>query len=98
MASPLSRFDPLRLFVVDDLKSRVYVHRSRTLQDLKVNICAEIGNIPADTLVRVMANTRNRYMQCMDNGGRHLPDMIFKTVGNKTLNMYYHYETKLKPF
>ncbi|QQP37514.1 Transposable element Tc3 transposase [Caligus rogercresseyi] len=34
----------------------------------------------ADTLVRFMANTRNRYIQCMDNGGRHLSDMIVKTM------------------
>ena len=48
--------------------------------DLKANIREEIANIPADTLVRVMANTRNRFIQCMDNGGRHLLDVIFKTV------------------
>ena len=47
--------------------------------DLKANIREEIANIPADTLVMVMENTRNRFIQCMDNGGRHLPDMIFKT-------------------
>ena len=40
----------------------------------------EIANIPADTLVRVMANTRNRFIQYMDNGGCHLPDVIFKTM------------------
>ena len=47
--------------------------------DLNTNIRA---NIPADTLVRVMANTRNLFIQCMHmhNGGRHLPDVIFKTV------------------
>jgi len=28
----------------------------------------------------IKANTRNRFIQCMDNGGRHLPDVIFKTV------------------
>ena len=27
-----------------------------------------------------MANIRNRWIQCMDIGGRHLPDVIFKTV------------------
>jgi len=48
--------------------------------DLKANIREEIANISADTLVRVMTNTRNRFIQCMDNGGRHLPDVILKTV------------------
>jgi hypothetical protein len=62
------------------LKFRVYVNRPRTLQDLKANIRAEIANIPAAMLVRVMTNATNRLIQCMDNGGRHLRDMIFKTV------------------
>ena len=48
--------------------------------DLKTNIREEIANIPADTLVRVMENTRNKFIQCMDNGGRHLPDVIFRSV------------------
>ena len=30
--------------------------------------------------VRVVANIPTRYMQCMDNGERLLPNMIFKTV------------------
>ena len=34
--------------------------------DLKSNIREEIANIPTDTLVRVMANIRNRCIQCMD--------------------------------
>ena len=64
--------------------------------ELKANIREEIANIPADTLVRVMANIRNRFIQSMDKGERHLPDVIFKTVKNETLNMYYHNETKIK--
>ena len=62
------------------LKSRVYVNRPRTLQDLKANIQAEIANITVATLERVMGNARNRFMQCIENGGCHLYDMIFKTV------------------
>ena len=45
-----------------------------------------------------MANTRNGFIQCMDNGRRHLPDVIFKTVQSKTLNVYYYYETKNTTF
>ena len=37
--------------------------------DLKTNIREEIANITADTLVRVMENTTNRFIQCIDNGG-----------------------------
>ncbi|QQP37798.1 Transposable element Tc3 transposase [Caligus rogercresseyi] len=48
-------------------------HTSRA----SMGIREEIANIPADMLVRVMANTRN---QCMDNGGRHLSYMTFKTM------------------
>ncbi|QQP34944.1 Transposable element Tc3 transposase, partial [Caligus rogercresseyi] len=69
---------PCDFYLWGYLKSRVYVNRPRSLPDLKANIREEIANIPADTLVRVMANTRNRYIQCMDNGGCHLSDMISK--------------------
>ena len=66
-------------FYVFFLKSRVYVNRPRTLQDLKTNIQEEIANIAPAMLVGVMANARNRFTQCMENGGRHLPDVIFRT-------------------
>ena len=36
--------------------------------DLKANIREEIANIPADTLVRVIENTLNRFIQYMNNG------------------------------
>ena len=76
VALPIS---PLVIFFyVFFFKSRVYVHRPRTLQDLKTNIQEEIANIAA-TLAGVMTNTRNRFTQCMENGGRHLSDVIFKT-------------------
>ena len=71
---------PCDFYIWGYLKFRVYDNRPRSLLDLKANIRKEIANILADTLVRVMANTRNRYMQCMDNGGRHLTNMIFKTM------------------
>ena len=59
---------PCDFYLWGYLKSRVYVNRLRSLQDLKANIREEIANIPADTLVWVMANARNRFIQCMDNG------------------------------
>ena len=61
------------------LKSGVYVNHPRTLQDLKTNIQEEIANIAPAMLAGVMTNARNRFTQCMENGGRHLPDVIFKT-------------------
>src|SRR5258705_8763592 len=62
------------------LKSRVYTNRPQTLDDLKRNIQEETANIPIDVLERVIRNSRIRFNQCIDNGGRHLPDMIFKTM------------------
>ena len=61
------------------MKSRVYVNRPRTIQDLKTNIQEEIANIAPAMLAGVMTNTRNRFTQCMENRERHLPDEIFKT-------------------
>ena len=76
----VTRFVPLQFFLWGYLKARVYVNRPQSLDDLKDNIRQEIANIPGDMLVRVIENTRNRYMKCIDNEGGHLPDMIFKTV------------------
>ena len=70
---------PCDFFLWVFLKSRFYVNRPRTLQDLKTNIQEEIANIAPAMLAGVMTNTRNRFTQCMENGGRHLPDVIFKT-------------------
>ena len=61
------------------LKSRVYVNGPRTLEDLKTNIREKIANIALAMLAGVMTNAINRVSQCMENGARHLPDMIFKT-------------------
>ena len=89
---------PCDFFLWGFLKSRVYANRPRTLQDLKANIRAEIANISNDMLEKIMANARSRLTQCIDNGGRHLPDMIFKTVLSKTLDMYLHYHQTIKHF
>lgn len=71
---------PCDFFLWGFLKSRVYVNRPSTLQDLKTNIQEEIANIMLAMLARVMTNARNRFTQCMENGGRHLSDLIFKTI------------------
>ena len=60
-------------------KSRVYVNRPRTLQNLKTNIQEEIANIAPAMLAGAMTNARNLFTQCMEDGGCHLPDVIFKT-------------------
>ena len=66
-------------FLLDFLKSHVSVNCPRTLQDLKTNIQEEIANIALLCWQESWTNTRNRFTQCMENGGRHLPDVIFKT-------------------
>ena len=81
---------PCDFFLWGYLKSRVFNNRPRTLDDLKTNIREEVANIPVDMLERVMRNTRNRFVQCIDNGGRHLADMIFKTMWKKTLRYFLH--------
>lgn len=80
MAGTLPRFDSLRFFLWGYLKSLVYVDRPLTLQHLKNNIREAIANIPIDMLRRVEANFKNRLRQCLQNGGRHLSNVIFKTA------------------
>lgn len=70
---------PCDFFLWGYLKAEVYKHRPRNLQTLKEAIRTEIHRIPAEMLVRVMRNFRDRLQQCVDNEGQHLPDVIFKT-------------------
>lgn len=59
------------------LKSKVYLRRPRTIEELKENIRNEITAIPMGTLQRVMGNLRNRLEQCVRSEGRHLSEVIF---------------------
>ena len=47
------------------------------------------------TVVKIQ--TSNGFVQCVHTGGRHLTGMNCKTMWNKTLNMYFNYETERKP-
>lgn len=71
---------PCDFYLWGYLKSIVYTDRPRTLAHLKANIRQGIAGIPNAVLNRVDGNFRNRLTQCIDNEGRHLPDIIFKTV------------------
>lgn len=71
---------PCDFFLWGYLKSVVYNDRPRTLVHLKDNIRKAIADIPIDMLERVHQNFKNRIAQCIDNGGRHLFDVIFKKV------------------
>ena len=64
------------------MKSRVCAHKSRTLNDLKEAARQEIRPIDRQLLARVMDDLRKkkkRLENCIQEDGRHLSDIIFKT-------------------
>ena len=72
--------NPCDFFLWGYVKSKVYEHRPSTLEHLKAAITEEINAIPHNMLERVMINFRERLQNCIDIGGRHLSDTIFKTT------------------
>jgi len=65
-------------FLSGYLKSKVYVPKPRTVDDLKVSIREEIANVPQEMLVNVMQNFEERLRTCLRQEGRHLSDIIFR--------------------
>lgn len=61
------------------LKERVYVHKPRTLLELKEAITEEVRAIDLELLARVMDNFRRRIENCIQEDGHHLSDIIFHT-------------------
>ena len=66
-------------FVWGYLKSHVYTHKPRTLNDLKEAILQEIRPIDRQLLARVMEDFKKRLENCIQEDGRRLTDIIFKT-------------------
>jgi hypothetical protein len=60
------------------LKSKVFVDRPHTLQELKNNITNEIRAIGPDVLHRVMQSFRSRLQECERQEGAHMSNIIFK--------------------
>ena len=60
------------------LKSKVYVRKPRTVDDLKVSIREEIATVLQEMLVNVMQNFEERLQTCVRQEGRHLSDIIFR--------------------
>ena len=60
-------------------KSRVYIHKPRTLNDLKAAIRQEIRPINLQLLTHVMDDFKKRLENCIQEDGRHLTNIIFKT-------------------
>lgn len=69
---------PCDFFLWGYLKAEVYKHRPRTLPALRNAIQEEIDLIPQEMLVRVVQNFRGRIQQCINSGGHHLRDALFK--------------------
>jgi hypothetical protein len=67
------------------LKSKVYVRKPRTVDDLKVSIHEEIATVPQGMLVNVMQNFEERLQTCVRQEGRHLSDIIFHKWVIKTV-------------
>ena len=61
------------------LKSRVYTHKPRTLNDLKEAIRQEIRPIDRQLLARVMTILKKGFENCIHEDGRHLTNIIFKS-------------------
>jgi hypothetical protein len=59
------------------LKSHVYTHKPRTLSDLKEAIREEVATIDREMLERVYADFQQRFENCIQESGHHLPDIIF---------------------
>jgi hypothetical protein len=62
-----------------DLSPCDFFFGDTTLQALKEAIIQAVAAIPPEMTRRTMDNFRERLRQCVNNGGRHLPDIIFKT-------------------
>jgi len=60
------------------LKSKVYVRKPRTVDDLKVSIREEIVTVSQEMLVNVMQNFEERLRTFVRQKGRHLSDIIFR--------------------
>ena len=60
------------------LKSKVYVRKPRTVDDLKVSIREEIATVPQEMLVNVMQYFEERLRTYVRQEGCHLSDIIFR--------------------
>ena len=73
-------FDGTRLLFVWLLERvRVYVHKPRTIQELKENIRAEIWRLGSEVLCTVTENAVERDCICEQENDGHLRDVVFHT-------------------
>jgi len=60
------------------LKSKVYVRKPLTVDNLKVSIREKIATVPQEMLVNVMQNFEERLRTCVRQEGCHLSYIIFR--------------------
>jgi len=73
------------------LKSKAYVRKPRTFDDLKVSSREEIATAPQEMLVNVMQNFEERLRTCVRQG-RQLSDIIFRNwvINVSNQNCFYY--------
>ena len=71
---------PCDFFLWGYLKVKVYARRPGTIEQLKEAVRQEVAAIPPAMTRKAMDSFRERLQQCVINNGRHLSDVIFKSV------------------
>ncbi|PNF32845.1 hypothetical protein B7P43_G03467 [Cryptotermes secundus] len=71
---------PCDFFLWGYLKAEVFKHRPTNLLQLKNVIQQKVAQIPVHMLERAEGNFRKRLRQCIESGGHHLQDILFKTT------------------
>jgi hypothetical protein len=71
---------PCDFFLWGYLKAKAYVRRPGTTEQLKEAIRQEVAAIPPAMTRKSKDNFRERLQVCVVNNGRHLSDVIFKSV------------------
>ena len=72
-------FAPCDFFLWGYLKTKVFEHHPRTIEELKAAIRQEIARISPQITARVMETFRNQLRMCIEKNSRHLDSVILKT-------------------
>ena len=86
-------------FLCGYIKSRIFISKPRTIEELKQSITEEIAAIPEQMTRRVMENLGVRLKQCLRKGGRHVGDVLSKTEDGMywVFQWYQLLHKKVKP-
>ena len=75
----LPDLNPCDFFLWGYLKTKMYIKRPGSIEQLKDAIRQESTAIPHEMTRQVIDNFREHLRQCVDNNGSHLNDLIFET-------------------